>query len=322
MVVGWTPATRPAGRAAKSGDARRAEVAAGASTCRSAAACPLGVSGDVRRADDGAQLRAAGALDGRAAVACSDEQRVHGRVLRGLRRPASSRSAGADPAARVRLGPGGWPSGASPTPEQVADALAFLAEQEADLAGRPSPRPRRQSAPAPDPDRACGDALPGAVRARTRSCMSIDRVELRRPESDTDGPTARPGSLARQPSGHFLAEQGIEPGLAGAGLAARTRTGCPRADGPPGRRSRPGTARLRPEAEGPAAPAPGQGDDLAVHAGRPEPPRPVRPQARARAAATARRSPATSSSTTPARPARSCSAAPGSSASTATAGWS
>ena len=37
---------------------------------------------------------------------------------------------------------------------------------------------------------------------------------------------------------------------------------------------------LKPKA--PAAPAAGPGDDLAVHAGRAQPPRPVRPQARAR----------------------------------------
>src|SRR5437762_7169251 len=46
--------------------------------------------------------------------------------------------------------------------------------------------------------------------------------------------------------------------------------------------ARTGKADLRPEAEGAALPAAGDSDDLAVHAGRPQPRRPARPQTAAR----------------------------------------
>jgi hypothetical protein len=78
------------------------------------------------------------------------------------------RLAGADPATRVDRA--WWIAlGHGPTAEQKADAVAFLAEQKADLAGRPKPPPSSKGSPgpaAPDPDRAAlatlGQALFGS----------------------------------------------------------------------------------------------------------------------------------------------------------------
>jgi len=77
------------------------------------------------------------------------------------------RLAGADPATRVDRA--WWIAlGHGPTADQKAEAVAFLAEQKADLAGRPaSPAPKGSPAPpAADPDRAAlatlGQALFGS----------------------------------------------------------------------------------------------------------------------------------------------------------------
>jgi Protein of unknown function (DUF1553)/Protein of unknown function (DUF1549)/Planctomycete cytochrome C len=78
------------------------------------------------------------------------------------------RLAGADPAARVDRA--WWIAlGHGPTAEQKADAVAFLSEQESDIAGRPKPPPAPKGSPgppAPDPDRAAlatlGQALFGS----------------------------------------------------------------------------------------------------------------------------------------------------------------
>ena len=79
-----------------------------------------------------------------------------------------TRLAGPDPSARVELA---WrlALGREPTAEQKVDAVAFLAEQRADLASRPPPEtPKGKPSPAaaPDPDRAAlaslGQALFGS----------------------------------------------------------------------------------------------------------------------------------------------------------------
>ena len=104
---------------------------------------------------------------------------------------------------------------------------------------------------------------------------------------------------------HFLASQGMSIGSLALTWLLHQERAAGRA-----RQARARAAGLRPEPKAPPAPAQGPGDDLAVHAGGAEPPRPVRPQARADRARAVRLTPATSSTTTPARPAPSCFASP------------
>jgi hypothetical protein len=85
------------------------------------------------------------------------------------------RLAGADPAVRIDRA---WriAMGHGPTLEQKADALAFLAEQRADLAGRPKPPASPKGGPgppAPDPDRAALATL-GQVLFGSNAFLYVD----------------------------------------------------------------------------------------------------------------------------------------------------
>ena len=240
----------------------------------------------------------------------ADEQRVRRRAVRGLRRPGAP----ARPAPTPRRGSPGLAAG----PGRRADARARSRRPSPSWpsSGPTSPPASRRGAEGepnsagPTRPRRAGDVLPGAVQ--------LERVPVRRLTESTETgaepmPHDRDADLDAAP---LPGQQGMSLGslalawLLHAGRAAWRRPGA----------SRPRAAGLRPQAQGARRRRPGPGDDLAVHAGRAQPPRPVRPQARAPRSATARPSPATSSTTTPARPAPSSSPAPGSSASTAQCG--
>ena len=203
---------RPARRA--SGRRSAARSSAAASTCRSAARsrCRCWRRSTLPTLTPNCELRNRSTVAPQSLLLMNSEF-----VARRRREHFAERvdaEAGDDPRGAGSAAPGGWRFG------QRADrrARSQARWRSSPRSSKSSPRDAGQADKPLPPARSrqrAGQLLPGAVRARTRSCTWIDDAAWT--DADLD---------PLLPAAHFLAQQAHGHRLAGAGLAAERRTSC------------------------------------------------------------------------------------------------